>query len=53
MFIFERERETELKQGREGREEEGDTETATGARLCGVSTDPSAGLELTNREIMT
>ena len=36
-----------------GAEREGDTESETGSRLGAVSTEPDAGLELTNREIMT
>ena len=36
-----------------GAEREGDTESETGARLRAVSTEPDAGLKLTNREIMT
>ena len=32
---------------------EGDTECESGSRLQAVSTEPDAGLELTNREIMT
>ena len=35
---------------RGGAEREGDTESETGSRLC---TEPDAGLELTDREIMT
>ena len=42
-------RETEHKWGR-GRE--GDTESEAGSRLRAVSTEPDAGLELTNGEIM-
>ena len=34
-------------------EREGDTESETGSRLWAVSTEPNAGLELTDREIMT
>ena len=34
-------------------EREGDTESETGSRLWSVSTEPHAGLELTDREIMT
>ena len=37
----------------EGAEREGDTESETGSRLPAVSTEPGAGLEPTNREIMT
>ena len=36
-----------------GREREGDTESEAGFRLPAVSTEPDAGLEPTNREIMT
>ena len=36
-----------------GAEREGDTESEAGSRLRAVSTDPDAGLKLTNREIMT
>ena len=38
---------------RGGAEREGDTESETGSRLWVVSTEPDAGLELTDREIMT
>ena len=48
MFIFER----ESTWGR-GREREGDTESEAGFRLQAVSTEPDAGLELINCEIMT
>ena len=34
-------------------EGEGDTEPEVGSRLPAVSTEPDAGLELTDREIMT
>ena len=36
-----------------GAEREGDTESEAGSRLRAVSTEPDAGLEPTNREIMT
>ena len=36
-----------------GSEREGDTESEAGSRLRAVSTEPDAGLELTDREIMT
>ena len=39
-------------QGR-GREREGDTDSEAGSGLRAVSTEPDAGLEPTNREIMT
>ena len=48
MYLFLRDRETEHKQGR-GR----DTESEPGSRLRAVSTEPDAGLELMDREIMT
>ena len=35
------------------REREGDTESEASSRLRAVSTEPDAGLELTNHEIMT
>ena len=38
---------------RGGSEREGDTESETGSGLRAVSTEPDAGLELTDREIMT
>ena len=36
-----------------GAEREGDTESKAGSRLRAVGTEPDAGLEPTNREIMT
>ena len=36
-----------------GAEREGDTESETGSRLRAVNTEPGAGLELTDREIVT
>ena len=50
MFIFETEKEHE--QGK-GRDREGDIESEAGSRLRAVSTEPDAGLELTDREITT
>ena len=50
MFLRERERQS---MSRERAEREGDTESEAGSRLWAVSTGPSAGLELTNWEIMT
>ena len=38
---------------RGGAEREGDTEQEAGSRLRAVSTGPDAGLELTDREIVT
>ena len=35
------------------REREGDTESEAGSRLRAVSTEPDAGLELTDRKIVT
>ena len=34
-------------------EREGDTESEAGSRLRAVNTEPDAGLEPTNREVMT
>ena len=50
MFVFKREREST---SRGGAEREGDTESEAGSRPRAVSTEPNAGLELTDREIMT
>ena len=36
-----------------GAERQGDTESEAGSRLWAVSTEPDAGLKLTNGEIMT
>ena len=36
-----------------GAEREGDTESEAGSRLRAVHTEPNAGLEPTNQEIMT
>ena len=36
-----------------GAESEGDSESETGSGLRAVSTEPDAGLQLTDREIMT
>ena len=44
-------RETEHERG--GAEREGDTESETGSRLGAISPEPDAGLELTDREIVT
>ena len=38
---------------RGGAEREGDTESEAGSRLRALSTEPDAGLELTDRKIMT
>ena len=56
LFIFEREKDR-AQQGR-GRERERerereDTESQAGSKLRAVSTEPGAGLELTDCEIMT
>ena len=37
----------------EGAEREGDTESEAGSTLRAVSTEPDAGLELRNREVVT
>ena len=47
-----RQRETEHERGR-GREREGDTESEAGSRLLAIRPEPDAGLELTDREIVT
>ena len=36
-----------------GAEREGDTESETGSRLRAISPEPDAGLELTDRKIVT
>ena len=51
IYFREREREREREQGW-GREREGDKESEAGSRLRAVSTEPHAGLELKNHEIM-
>ena len=49
-----RERETERDRARAGEgQKEGETESETGSRLGAVSTEPDAGLELTDFEIVT
>ena len=50
LFIFETERDRAWTE--EG-QWEGDIESETGSRLWAVSTEPDAGLELMDREIMT
>ena len=52
MFIYFWDRERQSMNGG-GSEREGDTESETGSRLQAVSTEPDAGLELTDREILT
>ena len=47
-----RERERQTASGG-GAEREGETESEAGSRFRAVSTEPGAGLEPTNREIMT
>ena len=49
-FLTERERQS-MNGG--GAEREGDTESKAGSRLRAVSPEPDAGLELTDREIVT
>ena len=54
LFLRERGRERENTQAGDGqREREGDTESKASSRLRAVSTEPHAGLELTDQEIMT
>ena len=50
IYFWLRERQS---MNRGGAEREGDTESETGSRLWAVSTEPDAGLEPTNHEIMT
>ena len=52
MFIYFWDRERQSMNG-EGSEREGDTESETGSRLWAVSTEAYAGLELTDREMVT
>ena len=51
-FIYFWDRERQSMNGG-GAEREGDTESETGSRLRAGSTEPDAGLEPTNHEIMT
>ena len=54
MFIYFWERERERQSaGGGGAEREGDTGSKAGSRLWAVSTEPDAGLKLTDCEIMT
>ena len=50
LFTLEGERQSV---NRGGAEKEGDTESEAGSRLRAVSTEPDAGLELTNHKIMS
>ena len=52
VYSFFRDRE-KLNTSGGGVQREGDTESEAGSRLRAVSTEPKAGLELMNREIMT
>ena len=52
IFIFERERKTECEPG-SGGQREGDTESEAGSRFQAVGTEPDAGLELADCEIVT
>ena len=51
-FIYFWDRESQSMNGG-GAEREGDTESGTGSRLRAISPEPDAGLELTDREIVT
>ena len=51
VYLFLGQRETEHERG--GAERQGDTESETGSRLRAISPEPDAGLELTDREIVT
>ena len=50
IYFWDRERQS-MNGG--GAEREGDTESETGSRLRAISPEPDAGLELTDREIVT
>ena len=52
MFNYFGDRERQSMKGG-GAEREGGTESEAGSRLWAVSTEPDAGLELTDREIVT
>ena len=52
MFIYFWDRERQSMNGG-GAEREGDTQSEAGSRLWAISPEPHAGLELTDREIMT
>ena len=52
MFIYFWDRESQS-MNRGGSEREGDTESETGSRLWAVSTEPDAGLELTDSGFVT
>ena len=52
VFIYFWDRERQSMNGG-GAEREGDTESETGSRLWAISPEPDAGLELTDREIVT
>ena len=52
MFIYFWDRERQSMNGG-GTEREGDTESETGSRLRAISPEPDAGLEPTDREIVT
>ena len=52
LFLKKRNRQS-VSWGGSEREREGDTESEAGSRLRAVSTEPDAGLELTDHEIMT
>ena len=52
VYLFWRERKRQSMRGA-GAEREGDTESETGSRLRAISPEPDAGLELTDREIVT
>ena len=52
IYFWDRERQS-MSRGGAGREREEDTEPEVGSRLWAVSTEPDAGLELTDYEIIT
>ena len=52
LIIFDRERQRHRDQAGKGQREK-ETESEAGSRLPAVSTEPDAGPEITDREIMT
>ena len=54
LFIYFWERERERETARVGKvQRQGDTESEAGSRIWAISTEPDAGLKLTDRDIMT
>ena len=53
FYVYSFLRDRERQEHERGRGREGDTESKAGSRLRAISTEPDAGLELTDREIVT